>query len=215
MRALRSPACALVGVVLFGGVVLLGGCTSDSPEGSGTGSVTASVSPSAASPSASGTPAPSPSWSGTETLSPEQLQAFEEATQTVLAYRQTIVDLYSGARENLNDLNLVATGDLLDDDLQGVQKGLVAGRRVVPADAQLRMVGGSPESVDLDGDVDRVVVKVCVDATPVTTVEPDGSEVPGVVESLEYTIVRTAHLPEPGWAVSRVRGASDPSDRQC
>ena len=48
----------------------------------------------------------------------------------VLAYRQTITDLYSGARTNLNDLNSVAAGDLRDQGLKNIQQSLSDGLTV-------------------------------------------------------------------------------------
>ena len=93
---IHSPSRALVGVLAAG--LLLAGCSGD-PDPVGT------------SPSASASASASPSPSPTSTLTAEEQQAFEEATKVVLAYRQTITDLYSGARTNLNDLNEVAAGE--------------------------------------------------------------------------------------------------------
>ena len=194
--------------VLALGVLGLSGCTSGTPvDGPGTSGPVSSA------PTSTGSPAPSPSWSGTETLSPEQLQAFKDATQTVLAYRQTIVDLYSGTRTNLNDLNLVATGELLDDDLVGIQNGLVKGRRIEPSGAKLTLVSAAPDTIDLDTARPAVVVLACVDATAATSVAPDGSSSPGTRELAKYTVVRRGDASD--WKVSRVQGDADPEDRAC
>ncbi len=104
------------GVLLAAGVVLVG-CSgaSDSVQPTQDASAPASMPPSSASPSPS------------STLSAAEQAAFEEATAVVLAYRQTIADLYSGARTDLNDLDKVATGELLDRTCTTCQQGLAPG----------------------------------------------------------------------------------------
>ncbi len=85
--------------------------------------------------------------SPTSTLSAEEQQAFEEATAVVLAYRQTITDLYSGARTNLNDLNDVATGDLVDQGLTNIQQSRTrAGLRAIESTGPSSCRRPSPSS---------------------------------------------------------------------
>ena len=215
MRGVGAPGRAGVSAVLLVGVVLLGGCTSDEPGATGTGSESASASPSAASPSMSGTPAPTPTWSGTETLSPEQLQAFEEATQTVLAYRQTIVDLYSGARDDLNDLYFVATGDLVDQNLRNIQRGLGEGRRIEPDGAEVHLVSASPRIVSIDADPPSIVVRACIDSTKATAVAPDGTKAPGRRELSDYTLTQKTGGTASDWSVTRIQADPDEADRAC
>jgi hypothetical protein len=148
-------------------------------------------------------------------LSAAEQQAFEEATAVVLAYRQTITDLYSGARTDLNDLDDVATGELLDKGLMNIQQGLAQGGRNEPQGAQLSLASATPLDVDLDGESDTVVIRACIDATTVTVVDPDGLRKPGVREMADYTVIRTTYLAPPGWAVSRVTGDEDPEARRC
>ena len=129
---IHPSARALAGVVAAG--MLLAGCTSDPDPGVATG-------PSAnASASASSGGSASTSASPSSTLTPEEQQAFDEATKVVLAYRQTITDLYSGARTNLNDLNEVAAGELLDQGLKNIQQSLSDGWRYEPRQAEVRIV---------------------------------------------------------------------------
>ena len=184
--------------------LLLTACSPDSP--------TPSVSPSttASQPSASASPTP------TSTLTPAAQEAFEQATSVALAFRQTGVDLYTGSRTDVNDLNdVVAAGDLLDRELKNASQGLSQGYRSEPAGAQLVLISADPVSIDLDADPPRVVVRACIDATGVTDVAPDGKRTPGVREQLDYTVVSTDYLPAPGWAVLKVTGERDPKDRTC
>ncbi len=172
-------------------------------------------------PSTSPTPAASQTWASasptpTSTLTPSEQEAFEQATSVALAFRQTGVDLYTGARTDVNDLNdVVAAGDLLDRELKNVSQGLSQGYSSQPAGAQLVLVSAQPLSIDLDADPPRVVVRACIDATGVTDVAPGGKRTPGVREQLDYTVVTTDYLPAPGWAVLKVTGERDPEDRTC
>jgi hypothetical protein len=202
----HPPVRALTGIAVAG--LLLAGCTNDPDAATGT---SASGSPTTAAPTGAGSASPSPS----STLTAEEQQAFEEATEVVLAYRQTLVDLYSGARNQLNDLNSVAAGDLLDRNLTNTQQDLGAGQRSEPEGVQLVLVTAEPVSVDLRSDPNTVVVRACVDGTQVTSVSPEGARTQGVREQAVYTVTRTTYLPEPGWAVTRTQVAKDPADRTC
>jgi hypothetical protein len=154
--------------------------------------------------------------SATSTLSAAEQQAFEEATAVVLAYRQTITDLYSGARTDLNDLNDVATGELLDKGLMNIQQSLGEGWSVVPSGVQVAIVSSALLRSDLESDPNRVELRACLDASDVTEIDPQGGRRPGVREQLDYTIIRTSYLPAPGWAVSEVSTDSDDiEDRRC
>jgi hypothetical protein len=199
-RALAVSLCA---------GLLLAGCSgdpqpvdsSDRPSTSATGS---------AQPNGSTSPAP------TSTLTAEEQQAFEEATKVVLAYRQTITDLYSGARTNLNDLNQVAAGEkVLDDGLVELQRSLSEGWRSEPQGAQLVLVSATPVSVSLDDGPDTVIVSACIDASAVTGVSPSGQRTPGKREAADYTVTRTTYLPSPGWAVTRTQVAKAEGERSC
>jgi hypothetical protein len=199
----RGPG--VLGIALT--AVLLAGCGSDGP-GAG-----ASDPPASAAPSASAVPVLTDE-SGRE-LSAAEVEAFRQATDVVVAYRQTIVDLYSGARTDLNDLYKVATGELLDQNLRNVQQGLSAGRRVEPDGVQVVLVAAAPVRVDQAEGGLEIVVRACIDGSQVSTVQPDGSEVSGVREELDYTLAPALHLPPPSLAVSRVEGDPLPEDRTC
>ena len=201
----HMSARALAGLLAAG--ILLVGCSSDPDPESAT-------SPSAR-PSTSAEGEARASASPSSTLTPEEQKAFEEATMVVLAYRQTLVDLYSGARNQLNDLNGVAAGDLLDRNLTNTQKALGAGQRSEPEGVRLVLVTAEPVSVDLRAAPNTVVVRACVDGTQVTSVSSDGARTQGVREQADYTVTRTTYLPEPGWAVTRTQVAKDPTDRTC
>ncbi len=205
---IHQTARALAGAVAAS--LLMAGCSSDSEP-------LAATSPSASpSTSASADASASASASPSSTLSAEEQQAVDEATKVVLAYRQTITDLYSGARTNLNDLNEVAAGDqLVDKGLAELQRNLSDGWTSEPKGAQLALVSAEPVKVDLLDNPDTVVVRACVDGSAVTGVAPDGQRTPGAREQADYTLTRTSYLPEPGWAVTRVKVAERPEDRKC
>jgi hypothetical protein len=203
---IHPSARALAGFVAAG--ILLAGCSSD-PDPVATSSQSAN-------PSASGSAEASETPSPSSTLTAEEQQAFEEATEVVLAYRQTITDLYSGARTNLNDLNRVATGDLVERDLTDVQRSLGEGWRYEPKGGQIELVSAEPVDVNLTEEPSNVVVRACVDTTDITDFNPAGKGTKGIREELDYTVIRAAYLPVPGWAVSRVSTESDdPLDRRC
>lgn len=185
--------------------LLLTACSSGDPGPTETPSV--STSPSS---TTSASPAP------TSTLSVADQEAFEQATDVVVAYQQTIVDLYTGARTEVNDINMVvAPGDLLDTSLQNTSQGLSQGYRMEPADAQVVLVSAEPVSVELDKDPSTVVVRACIDQSAITVVSPDGTTEPGLRDELDYTVVKTDYLPDPGWAVQSMEGDPDPKDRAC
>jgi hypothetical protein len=203
---IHPPARTLAAALAAG--VLLTGCSTSDPT-PGTGSTGNPSNAASASPSASTSASP------TSTLTAEEQQAFAEATAVALAYRQTLVDLYSGARDQLNDLNRVTAGELLDRTLGKTQRDLGAGQRSEPEGVQLVLVVAEPMSVDLESDPNTVVLRACVDGTQVTSVSPSGERTSGVREQAEYTLTRMSYLPDPGWAVTRTQVAKDPGDRTC
>jgi hypothetical protein len=136
-------------------------------------------------------------------LTDEEAQAFREATEVVVAYRQTVVDLLSGARTDLNDLNLVVTGSLLQDDLKNMQAGLTAGRKAEPG-ARVVLVSAQPVQIELEEE-DRARVRACIDLTGITFTQPDGSTNQGSRGQADYVLVRTDYLPSPGWAVNTIK----------
>ncbi len=196
-RLLR-PTAAAAGVL----ALLLAGCFPDTTEPS------TSPTPTASQTTASPTP--------TTTLTPAEQEAFDQATDVAVAYQQTIVDLYTGARTDVNDLNdVVATGDLLDASLKNMSQGLSQGYSAEPPGAQIVLVSAEPVSIELDGKPPTVVVRACIDQTGVTIIQPDGSTNPGLRDELDYTVVKTDYLPKPGWAVESMSGDPDPEDRRC
>jgi hypothetical protein len=201
------PPARLPTAVLAAGV-LLAGCSTSDPTGAGSTGTPSDSAPASASASAS----PSP----TSTLTAEEQQAFTEATEAVLAYRQTITDLFSRASTRLNDMNNVAAGEeVLDKGLVELQQSLSDGWRSEPRGVQLRIVSAEPLALKLGQEPDSVVIRACVDSTAVIGVSPDGTRTPGARERSDYTVTRTTYLPAPGWAVTRIRVASVPEEREC
>ena len=202
------PRLALTALLAAG--LLLAGCDNDEPT-PGTSSASPTPTSSNATPTASASASPTP----TSTLTAAQQEAFEQATDVVMAYRQTITDLYTGARTRINDLDNYVTEPQLERERNAVQKGLTSGRRSEPAGGQLVLASAEPVEVKLKADPPTVVLRACIDATSLTGIAPDGTREPGIREQLEYTVVKTTYLPAPGWAVKGVTGAEDPKDRSC
>jgi len=213
----RQVGATVAGSLL---VAAVAGCSAGSggPDAAGSELAGASMTPSVAA-TASGGPGPgsaSPSADPTSTLTPEEQKAFEEATEVVLAYRQTITDLYSGARTDLNDLNDVATGDLLDQGLINISRSLKEGWSVSPKGVRIRLVNSRPVTLGLSSSEPRVRLRICLDASDVIETDPDGNVKQGLREELDYSVVRTRYLPGEGWAVAEVSSSkSDPKDRKC
>ncbi len=183
----RAAAAVMVALTL------LGACSTSEPGAPASASASASGGGSAG---GGGSASAGPS----STLSPAEQQAFDEATATVVAYRQTVIDLLSGARTNLNDLNDVVMGDLLDDDLRNMQKSLSEGR-TAQAGAQVELVSAEPVEIDLAADPETVRIRACFDLTGVTVTDAKGKETVGTRGQADYVLVRTTYLPDPGWAV--------------
>jgi hypothetical protein len=204
----RAGAVALACVLLAG---LVSGCSGGADPDQSGGS--AGSSPTAASPATPTASTASATAAPDDGLTAEERVAFEEATEVVLAYRQTIADLYSGARTDLNDLDKVATGDLLDRGLRNIQQGLSQGYRSEPMGVQLVLVSAEPVSVDLGADPPTVIVSACIDATALTDMDPSGERQPGRRESSDFTVIRLST--SGNWFVDRVTGEADPADRAC
>lgn len=201
----RAPLAAALA-----GALLLAGCTT-TPTGNDTASPPAST-PAAATPS---TPPTSATPSPTSTLTAAQQEAVDQATDVVMAYEQTITDLYSGARDRINDLDNYATGDILDSTRRNAAQGRAQGWRSETEGAQLVLVSAEPVSVKLKADPPTVVLWACIDSTADTRIGADGQRNPGLREEYQYRVVKTSYLPAPGWAVAEIKAAKDPKDRAC
>ena len=128
----RTPR-TLAGIFAAG--VLLTGCSGDPAASPAT-------SPSAP-PSTSASADPSAPPSPSSSLSAAEQQAFEEATEVVLAYGQTFYDISRGSRHrNLNDLNLVAAEPALDIELRSLQELVMQAKRSRVDGADRRCVSG-------------------------------------------------------------------------
>ena len=203
------PHLTLIAVLTSAGL-LLAGCSPGRVD------PVASVTPSDASPTPTSSPATTPaSPSPSSTLTAAQQEALDQATDVVMAYSQTIIDLYSGARTRINDLDNYVTGDLLEVERSAVHKGLDQGNRSEPEGAQLVLASVEPVKVKLKSDPPTVVLWACIDGSAVTGVDADGTRHPGKTERLQYRVIKTTYLPAPGWAVIEVKGAKDPEDRAC
>ena len=206
---LRHPTVLAAAVLLLAQT----GCTNSTPPPADGSPTTSSAS--TASPAVSSTPAATPS--PTSTLTTTEQQAFDEATDAVMAYRQTWVDLYTGARTNLNDLHTVlAGGELLDASLRTIQQDLNSGVSSTPKGAQIALVSAEPVTMKLKKDPPTVVIRACIDATSVMTkLSADDPPHEGVREEATYTVIKTSYLPLPGWAVLEMTGPADPENRRC
>ena len=202
-RRRRSSVAALAVALCLG----LTACGVGDTGGAGASAGSAMPSGAPSSPSAS----PSP----TSTLSPEEQEAFKQASQTALAFTQTIMDLYTGARTDVNDMYLVATGDFRERVMGNIARGLADGTRTIPAGFQVRLASAEPLKVQLDRKQPRVVVRACVDWIGSTDIKADGTKDPGGRGERDFWVIKVDHLPEPGWAVSRMMVQEDPADREC
>ena len=205
---MRHHQPAAVGLLAAG--LLLAGCTS-TPTPDSTTTPTAST-PAQSTPAAS---SPNSTPNVPTTLTPEQQKAVKDATNAVMAARQIGVDLYSGARTRINDLDDVTTGDFHDETVRGVSLNLAQGWKSTPKGVQLKLVSAEPVKVNLTKDPPTVVIRACIDGSDVVAVKPGGSETRGVREVLDYTVVYTTERLNPKWAVSKATGAADPKDRAC
>lgn len=197
-RGRLGPGYAIL-VGIFG--VALAGCAS-TPGSSGSAEPTAT---SSREPTAVVTPTPA------STLSLQQEQAVEDATEAVRAYEQMYLDIFAGERA-LNDLYEVAAQPQLDQDLRTFQRSLVSGDTVedtgpvVLADVEVK-------KVSLGGDQPTVTLVACVDGSQ-TSGTHDGQEWTGIRQTMRYRVIQTTYLPAPGWAVSKVLpppGATGPT----
>lgn len=205
LRERRTRGSAALALALCLG---LSGCAAGQSPSAGS-SPSAGTLPSEAPSSASASPSPS------STLSPEEQEAFEQATQAALAFSQTIMDLYTGSRTDVNDMYFVATGDFRQRVMTNIAKGLAKGTRTVPLGAEATLVSAKPIKVQLQREQPRVIVRACIDATQATDIEADGTKRPGVREEYDYWVVQVDHLPAPGWAVTRMMGQPAKADRAC
>lgn len=187
----------LFAVLVLAVVAAMGACSTDPPQ---------SDPPSASSGSSS--PSPTPSPSSTVSLSAEEQQAVDEAAKTVLRYRQIIVDLFSGARTDLNDLNSVATGDLLASDLRNVQQGLVGGWTATST-GPVEIPWVEPVDVRLREDPQRVRIRVCIDLSNVEFKDPEGRVKRGNRGFADYLLVKAGHRPAPGWALEAAKAQQE------
>lgn len=148
-------------------------------------------------------------------MSHAERTAYDDATDAVAAYLQTVADLFTGKRTSLDDLAVVA----VDPELSGAQRSIAQaralGHRSEPVGATVTFVWAAPYSIDLSGQPPTVVLRACVDATDLTAVSPAGQRQTGRRELLEYRVVQEDSVPRNGWAVSEVNQLQMARDRAC
>ena len=186
-----TPRHALVAAAAVG--LLLAGCTSD-PTPTATGTPTASVS---ASPSASASPTP------TSTLPAAEQKAVDEATQVILAYEQLLTDLLADPDPRLNDLNDLVTDPQLELDLNNTRNLIGARETTIESTGPKSIAAVEPVKIDLKGDPPTVTLLVCVDSSAVSGTYQD-KPFTGSRQEMQYRVVKTSYLPDPGWAVAEV-----------
>jgi hypothetical protein len=184
-----TPRHALVAAAAVG--LLLAGCTSD-PEPSSSPSPTA---PAAASASAS----PSP----TSTLSTTEQKAVDEATTVILAREQLLTDLLADSDPRLNDLNDLVTDPQIDLDLTSTRQLIGARETVIESTGPKTIAAVEPIKIDLKGEPPTVTLLVCVDSSAVSGTYQD-KPFTGSRQEMQYRVVKTTYLPDPGWAVAEV-----------
>ena len=184
-----TPRHALVAAAAVG--LLLAGCTSD-PEPIASPSPTA---PAAASASAS----PSP----TSTLSTTEQKAVDEATTVILAREQLLTDLLADSDPRLNDLNDLVTDPQIDLDLTSTRQLIGARETVIESTGPKTIAAVEPIKIDLKGEPPTVTLLVCVDSSAVSGTYQD-KPFTGSRQEMQYRVVKTTYLPDPGWAVAEV-----------
>ena len=177
----------------FAAGILLTGCSGGPAESPAT---TPSAPPSA---SADPSAPPSPSSS----LSAAEQQAFEEATEVVLAYEQAIYDILASPDPQLNDMNLVAAQPQLAIDLSSLQSIIAAGDTSLTETGPVTLVNAGPMRFNLTANTPSVVLLACVDRSANSGTTAEGPWV-GLRQRSQYRVVKTDYLPAPGWAIAKV-----------
>jgi hypothetical protein len=190
----HHPTRALAGALCAG--LLLAGCSGD-PQPVDSSSTPSASATGRAQPSGSTSPAP------TSTLTAEEQQAFEEATEAVRAYAQTFYNILSDPTPTLNDLNAVAAQPQLALDLKSLQGILSAGEITFDKTGPVFVAAAEPTYVNLEGDPPTIVVVACVDRSANSGTEA-GDPWTGRRQQSRYQVVKTDYLPQPGWAVAKV-----------
>lgn len=149
----------------------------------------------------------------TASMSAADWDAYEGASEAVVAYVQTVADLYTGARTSLDDLAIVAVAPELDIAHRSIAQARALGYRSEPVGAQVRLVSADPYGIELDATPASVLLKACIDTSEVITVAPTGTRRSGVRQKLEYRVVRAESGPA-SWVVSEVKNER-PQDRAC
>jgi hypothetical protein len=187
---MTPPRPAIPTLVAAG--LLLAGCTID------TNPTAAPASPSvSASASASASPAPS------STLSAAKQQSVDQATHVILAYEQLLTDLLADPEPRLNNLNDLVAQPQLEIDLNQTRTLLGAGKTVIESAGPKAIASVYPVKINLKGDPPTVTLLVCVDSSAVSGIYQD-KPFTGSRQEMQYRVVKTTYLPDPGWAVAEV-----------
>lgn len=149
----------------------------------------------------------------TASMSGAQWQAYDGATEAVVAYVQTVADLYTGKRTSLDDLAVVAVAPELDVAQRSIAQARALGYYSEPLGALVALVSADPYSIELGASPASVLLKACIDTTDVITVTPTGTRRSGVRQRLEYLVLQADSGPA-GWVVSEVKNER-PQDRAC
>jgi hypothetical protein len=185
------------------GCLLLAGCTNDP------GPVATPSPTSTASASASANPSP------TSTLPAEQQQAVDEATAVILAYEQLLTDLLADPDPRLNDLNNLVTDPQLGLDLDNTSKLIRDRETVIDSTGPKSIASVEPIDIDLKGDPPTLTLLVCVDSTAVSGTY-QAKPFTGSRREMQYRMVKTTYLPDPGWAVAELMPApGSEASRPC
>jgi hypothetical protein len=136
-------------------------------------------------------------------LSTTEQKAVDEATTVILAREQLLTDLLADSDPRLNDLNDLVTDPQIDLDLTSTRQLIGARETVIESTGPKTIAAVEPIKIDLKGEPPTVTLLVCVDSSAVSGTYQD-KPFTGSRQEMQYRVVKTTYLPDPGWAVAEV-----------
>lgn len=124
----------------------------------------------------------------------------EAATASVVAYRQRLAEIYSEKHPPVAaDITRWVTAARAERDAASVRNSMEEGYRNEPG-AVVTLVHGKAVEVDLKNAPNTLVLRLCIDLTDVTTIEPGGESKHGIRQMLDYSMVRVGEGTA-GWRI--------------
>ena len=121
----------------------------------------------------------------------------------ILAREQLLTDLLADSDPRLNDLNDLVTDPQIDLDLTSTRQLIGARETVIESTGPKSIAAVEPVKIDLKGDPPTITLLVCVDSSAVSGTYRD-KPFTGSRQEMQYRVVKTTYLPDPGWAVAEV-----------